>query len=361
MDSTLKASFALAPTAAFLLAACASAVSPEPSRGAAAAPRRVEAIPVVVAPVSRELEAAGAVAPWREVVLSSEVGGRVRRVHAREGDTVAAGAVLFELEDDARRAMVEAGQARAEAALRDRDRTAQLATEGSASAAALDQAQLALATARAELALARRALQESTLRAPFAGTLVDRPPERGALLPPGAPVATLLDLERCRALVAVGERALGEIAPGVEVRVISDAQPEAAWTGRVRRVGLRADAARAFTVEIELANHGPVRLRVGQTVRATFTLPAHDRRLVPRAAVTQDPTDPQRSALWLVEGEGARARVRRLPVEVGEEFGVRVALRSPVPPGARVVVPGNVGLDEGEAVEVVTRSPGGAP
>ncbi|PYO87221.1 MAG: efflux RND transporter periplasmic adaptor subunit [Gemmatimonadetes bacterium] len=175
------------PVRTFLLAGLAAALAATtgcgPSRGGAA-PK----VPVSVARVERralpyELDATGTVEPIRAVDVRAQVNGTILHVNFSEGDEVAAGQVLFEIDPRPYRAALQQAEAMllrdlttAESAAREAARYKTLATTNTvtqedfeAKQAAADAAAAAARSDSAAAAIARLNLEYATVRAPIGG------------------------------------------------------------------------------------------------------------------------------------------------------------------------------------------------
>ena len=175
------------PVRTFLLAglggALAATTACGPSRGGAA-PK----VPVSVARVERralpyELDATGTVEPIRAVDVRAQVNGTILHVNFSEGDEVAAGQVLFEIDPRPYRAALQQAEAMllrdlttAESAAREAARYKTLATTNTvtqedfeAKQSAADAAAAAARSDSAGAAIARLNLEYATVRAPIGG------------------------------------------------------------------------------------------------------------------------------------------------------------------------------------------------
>ena len=134
------------------------------------------------------LEAVGTVEPENTVLVRSRIDGRVTSVGFREGQDVAAGAVLFEIDPRPARAALERARAlhatsleRVANARRDLKRLQSLADQKLVSMQMLDTARSeaeqfeeAASADRAEVERLRLELDEAVVRAPFAGRTGER-------------------------------------------------------------------------------------------------------------------------------------------------------------------------------------------
>jgi len=122
-------------------------------------------------------------------------------------------------------------------------------------------ARAALAVAEAQLAEARTALADTELRAPGIGTISVRLQEAGAIVGVGQPVYTLTLDEQVYVRAYVDEPNLARVAPGVRVRIESDAGPRA-YEGRVGFVSPRAEFTPRNVETPELRTDLVYRLRI---------------------------------------------------------------------------------------------------
>jgi|CXWL01.1.fsa_nt_gi HlyD family secretion protein len=252
-------------------------------------------IPVNVGTVSRGLvestvtnTRAGTVKARRRAKLSPQTGGRVVELPKRKGDLVAAGDLLVRLDPelstrqldlaarDLTTALAEQNRAclTADHAVRERDRQKRLADDGILSTDLYDAASTAAETsaagctaakavverARSAVALARSVLDQTELRAPFAGIVADLMVELGEWAtpaPPAVPVPPVVDLIDPASIyisAPMDEVDSGRIQPGQRVKVTVDSRPGETYPGRVTRVAPYVEdiEAQNRTVEIEV-------------------------------------------------------------------------------------------------------------
>jgi len=235
---------------------------------------------------------AGTVKARRRAKLSPQMGGRVVELPFAKGAAVAAGALLLRLDDtlqqaqlrlareDVRAAAARGDEACLAATLAERDwrRTAALAADGIASAAALDALETArdrsLAACRAaraareqadaRVAVAAAELAFTELRAPFAGVIADCGTEVGEWItpsPPGVPIPAVLDLlDPATVFVAapIDEVDAERVQVGQAVRIQVDSRPGRSIAGTLVRVAPYVldvlEQNRTVEVEAELAD-----------------------------------------------------------------------------------------------------------
>jgi membrane fusion protein (multidrug efflux system) len=220
------------------------------------------------------------------VELAARVDGPLDEVRADLGDVVAPGAVLARVATadfatrDAR-AAAELAQAESELA-----RAEQLAASQLAPAQAVEQARTRVAVARAERALTAQKLADTSVRAPFRGTIARRYVSRGAYVRAGTPLFSLVAVDTLRLVLEVPERYARDIHIGDAVRVRDEGAPaNAEVTATLTRLSPIVDPARR-TFRAEADAPGDAGLRPGMFVTAALALGAPVEAVrVPRSAV----------------------------------------------------------------------------
>jgi membrane fusion protein (multidrug efflux system) len=297
----------------------------------------------------------------REALLRSETAGRVVAVSVETGDRVDEGDVLVRLDVgrpasavQAAAAAVAQAQARLNQAERELSRTKTLVETGGLPEQRLDDARDAVRlasaardAARAEARLARRGLTEAVVRAPFAGTVVERVVELGEYLGPGSPMLTLADTSVLKARVLLDPREALDVSVGARAVVTAYARPEEEFGGEVVRVGEVIDPrTRRLPVEIELDDHGE-RLRPGLVAR--FSVETAE-----PTTVLQVPLDGVferfgSQHVYVVEDGIAQRR----PIVLGEVRAGYAEVVRGVEPGEVVVSKGVTRVVDGARVRVV--------
>lgn len=317
----------------------------------------VRAIPVKVAPAARgtvekTVAIAGRIAAQQEAVLTAKAPGRVSQVAVSLGDTVRRGQVLVRLETADPAARLEQAQAAFDAARANNERMRSLFDEGAVSRQQWEQAELQQTQAAVALDLARSALADTTIVAPFDGAVTSLAVEAGETASPGVPLLTVVDPSRLYLEGSVSDTHAPLIARDREVRVEIEALPGRTFSGRIESIAAAADSQRrTFPVRIALPDPPPG-LRAGMFARAILPLERSEGALlVPVEAVLGQ--DGERH-LYVVEGKVARRR----KVETGLSDGVMVEVRSGLREGERVVVAGQQYLKDGAPVETADGSAG---
>jgi cobalt-zinc-cadmium efflux system membrane fusion protein len=282
--------------------------------------------------------------------LAPAVGGRVTELLVQVGDRVAADQPLVVMESPevkAAEADYVAAQADLTVAEKTSDRAGRLRAAGAIAdkdflqaTEDLKKAQATFERARAQLDLLHVAPGERTtryvLRAPFAGTVVERKGVLGmeARADGPDPLVVVSDLSQVRVVVRVPDRQLALVRPGEAVAVHVDAYPDE-FTGTVAAVGdVLDDATRTVPARCVLANLDG-KLKPAMFARVTVKAAPGTRFLaVPTNAVV---SDGERFRVVVRAPDGTLAM---RPVEVGAEAGGHVQVLSGLAVGDEIVTDG---------------------
>ncbi len=312
----------------------------------------------VVSPVRGEIHRfvalPGTLRANQQVTLHAKVPGYVKSIAVDQGDRVAAGQLLAELELPeliAERARHEAEVRVAQAELR-RIAAAQAKAPDLITPQAADAAKARLEIAEAALAQNTALLRFGRIVAPFAGTVTARNVDVGAFVPAAtaganpaaAAIVTVMDYAVVRARVAVPEIEAARIAVGQPVLLATEALPGRTFRGTVtRHFGALDEATRSLAIEVDIPNPDGA-LRPGMYVLARIGVEKHTNALlVPAAALVREKA---LGFLFLF----ADGKANRVPVKYGFNDGTHVEILEGLAENARVLVPGKLVLAPGQAV-----------
>src|SRR5438270_7671647 len=201
-----------------------------------------------------------------------------------------------------------------------------------------------LAQRRSELAIARQALADTTVVAPFDGVVQEKRASVGEYLAAGAPVVNIVRVNPLRFRGEVPDREAASVRAGQPVRVTVEGDARL-YAGRIVRLSpVINQQNRVLVVEAEIANPGS--LRPGGFARAEIVTNGGDTAItVPASAVV---TFAGIEKVITVEDGKAREK----PVTTGRRADTWTEVLSGVGVGEPVVLePGN--LQAGQAVSVV--------
>lgn len=334
------------------------------------------------------LNASGYVTARRQATVSAKFTGRVTEVLIEEGMVVEEGQVLARLDDSNLQPVLALAEAQRLSAQRGESETAALLTEAKlnlersqrlvekklTSQAELDraralaeslEAQLARKQADVEVAarqvdIYRQQVEDSIIRAPFAGVVVAKNAQPGEMISPISAgggftrtgIGTIVDMASLEIEIDVNEAYINRVEPGQAVVATLDAYPDWKIPCHVIAIIPTADRQRA-TVEVRvgfdeldpriLPDMG-VKVAFQESEAETQRSPAAGGLTLPREAVRRE----QGRDYVLVVRDG---KVERRAVATGAANDVSVTVISGLAPGESVVVEGPPDLTDGTTVK----------
>lgn len=342
-----------------LLSACSRPVAKTSAPAAEPVPVNVTTTLASEQPMPRYLRVTGELTGERQAMLAPDASGKVVAAPIERGTVVKEGDVILKL--DERAAMI--GLRESEASLAE----AQLKLEWARSEFARNEslgkqkliaagdfehfkinrstAEAALAMAMARRDAAKKTLDDTVLRAPFAGMIVERLTEVGEYVSSTTGVARLVAAENLRLVVNVPETAVGGIHEGQAVAFTVPAFPGESFTGAVKFIGAALrESSRDLAVEAAVGN-ADGRLRPGMFAEGRIALTEEKSLTVPAAAVRVDGT----TRKVFVVREGA---IEERIVEVGEAKGDAVEIRRGLAKGEAVVLAPGADATDGMKVKL---------
>jgi len=347
------------------------------------------------------LNASGYITPRRRATIAAKITGRVTGVYFDEGTRVTDGQLLATLDDsDVRRALdsAKADRDSSQAAIADYEvqlrnaeiglrRAEQLQKEGVQTQEFLDNARTSADSLRAKIVLAKQqvvaaearireqqqAVDNCTIRAPFAGIVVSKDAQVGEMVSPVSAgggftrtgIATIVDLHSNEIEVDVSESYIAKVRNDQGVNAVLDAYPDWTIPAKVRTVIPTADRQKA-TVKVRISFTAPdhvhlfdpaadPRILPDMGVKVTFLEDTDKSKkhqdkspavaLVPQKAVRQDNAS---KYVFLVK-DGV---LERRAVTLGSERGSDVEILAGLQPDQTVVVSGPDTLRDGQAVQI---------
>ena len=342
------------------------------------------------------LNASGYITPRRRATIAAKITGRVTGVFFDEGTRVAEGQLLATLDDsDLRRALdsAKADRDSSQAAIADFEvqlknaqielrRSEQLQKAGVQTQEALDNATTAVDSLKAKIALAKQqviaaesrigvaqqAVDNCTIRAPYAGIVVSKDAQVGEMVSPVSAgggftrtgIATIVDMKSNEIEVDVNESYIAKVKEGQPVTATLDAYPDRTIPSKVRTVIPTADRQKATVkVRITILNLDKydfilpdMGVKVAFLEEQKPAVSAKGKEKAPQAVAyipkTAVRSDSSVSFVYLLRD----GKVERRAVSLGTDRGTDVAVLAGVTPGDSLVVKGPENLRDGDKVEI---------
>jgi membrane fusion protein (multidrug efflux system) len=223
-------------------------------------------------------------------MLGAELPGLIREVAFDSGKTVKRGAVLVRLDTTNEVAQLASAVADAELAKATLERARALRKGGANTPVELEAAEARAKQTQAIVANIQATISKKTIRAPFDGRVAMKQVERGQVVSPGTPIATLQSVDPIFAEFSLPQQALADLKTGQTATMRVDSFPGKTWQGTISAVNSEIDSAtRNIRVRATFPNKEGI-LRPGLFVNVDVN--ASDQRqvlLIPATAVVYAP------------------------------------------------------------------------
>ena len=317
----------------------------------------VEIVPVEQRPFTRVIRLTGVATAMRDVLVSAQESGVVRRIVRDKGERIRAGQAILRLDDAILRAQVQTATAQAAYADEVWERRKKLYEEdGVGSELAYHEARYAAEESQGNLTALQERLARTVVTAPISGVLDARLVELGAMVSPGTAVARIVQADSVKIMAGVPERYALDLAAGASASVAFDVLPDELFDGPIVYAGVTVDPEnRTFPIELAIANPGGS-IKPGMVASISVVQEElADAIVAPRQALV---SLEEGHMVFVVEGSGGEARAAGRRVRIAMSQGNDAVLASGLEAGDRLIVVGQQGLTDGDRVRIVS-GPGG--
>lgn len=343
-----------------LLAACGEEEAPPPEPI-----RPVKVITIAGGSDSQVREYPGTIKAAQTADMAFEVPGKIVEFVYKEGAHVDEGALLARLDPRDYQARVDAAEADYENTRVNFERAQKLFESGALAALERDRRRTSMMEADARLRTAKKALEDTELRAPFAGTMARKLVEDYENVIAKQPVLVLTDDSHLELKLNVPERDLsGEIegrrvdvqtiTAAVRPEVVITSMPDRRFPARFSEIATTADPeTRTYEATAVFEPPPGISILPGMTAKLIAHIP--ERRAGRggiRVPVTASAADANgQPYVWVVDP--ATNAVSKRPVTLGELVGSDVIVRNGIQNGDTIVISGVTQLREGLVVRPV--------
>ena len=313
----------------------------------AKAPTRVTTEVVSTAMNANSQTYVGIVEECEATAVSFTSMGVVKRMLVNEGQAVAKGQLIAEMDDTQARNLLSGAEAQMAQANDALERYKMLHDNGSLPEVQWVEIQSKVAQAKSQLEVARKNLADCRLVAPVGGIVGKRLVGAGETALPSQAVINILDISTVKVKVAIPEADISSIGANTS-SIIKVEAVNGSFTGGKIEKGVQADAlTHTYDIRIQVTN-GERKLLPGMVASVQFVAVAQQQTqqlLVPVTAV-QKKADGS-LFVWTVSGDST---AHRTTVTTGETTGNRIVVTTGINDGNRVVTEGYQKLSEGTKV-----------
>jgi membrane fusion protein (multidrug efflux system) len=338
-----------------LLAACrgnepepaAGAPVAEPVRAPAAGAVSVVASSIIPQDFIDRFTALGTARATESIQVTARISSVISRIAFTEGQDVAAGQLLVELDSREIRADLAMAEASLQQSRSQFERSRQLGDTRVISQSQLEELEARMKMDEAQVQAARARLDHAFVRAPFSGTVGLRRVSLGDLVGPDTMITTLDDTRTIRLEFTVPENFLSQLEMGMSISAQSSVYPGRAFTGTVISIDSRVDpVTRVVTIIAKIPNDDRL-LKPGMFLTVELARARRQVLMVPEEALA-----PRQGRQYVFLVQNGRAVERE--VQIGARSPGLAEIRSGVLAGDVVVTEGIQRLRDGAPVRLVS-------
>ena len=306
----------------------------------------VKMTPVILTDFIESVEAVGTASANEQVKITSKNSDLVDEVYFSDGEKVKKGELLVTLnnqEEHAKVSELSANLLESQAHLK---RLSDLLLSNATSMSLVEQQVAKTKAIEAQLLSAQARLNDTSIRAPFAGVLGFREISRGAYIDAGTIITSLDDLSQIKVDFYLPERLFTKINIDQKITAFNTAYDEKAFVGKIIAIDSRIDPkTRSMKVRAIIANPSG-KLRPGMLLNISVLLQIEKIFQLPESAII--PIEDKHYVFVVNEEKALRKRI-----EIGRRHPGFVEISSGLIEGELVVVEGALKLRDGTAVTII--------
>ena len=289
----------------------------------------------------------GNLLPNQRVIMRSEIDGVIENIYFDEGDEIVNNKKLIDISTKELSLKLKIAFADSKLAETNLKRDEKLAKDNLIPNAQLDQTRTFAERALLNRELAKISLNKSIINSPLSGTVKTRFVKVGEFVRKGDRLVEILNVDRILVKVNIPEQEILQFNIGQKVDIELYILEKKLFEGKVKKIGLEADASnRTFPVEIEV-NNRERELRPGMLARVTFTKRVdQDQVVIPRHTILERDSG---RIVYVVDKGKAFQREVSTGISQREKVQILVGLGR----GEQLVVEGHTKLTDGEEINIV--------
>jgi len=296
--------------------------------------------------IPKQIESVGSLKALEEVNISSEVDGRVIQIFFKDGQFVAKGMPIIQLDNIKAKADLESAQTALKLSQTTYERYQALYKEGGVSQQELDQQRSDVESKEAAVKNTIAALNQKQIQAPFDGELGAFAINEGAYINKGEALVKLVNKRKLKVEYAIPEIFLPQLKVGQPVLVSVDSYPGQTFAGQVTFIAPSIDKlTRTVSVQATVPNEEGT-LSPGMFVHISQIISEQRETIViPEQAII---ASLQGYSLFKV----VAGKAQSIKVTVGERYNGMLEIKQGLEIGDVIVIAGQQKLDDGVAVNI---------
>lgn len=292
----------------------------------------------------------GVIEEAASTILSFKVPGTIISLAVGEGQQVSKGQLIATLDGASLQSNYEIAKATLSTAQDAYDRMKQLHEANSIPEMKWVEVQNALKSAQSACEIAKNALGDTKLYAPFSGIISEKYADAGSTAAPAVPIVKLVEISPVKASISVAEKQIGDFEKGSLADISVNTSDNILVEGRLTEKGVAADPfSRTYTVKFTAANPGG-KLLPGMLCNVSLKGAGQTEAFViPVESVLLDHNN--QSFVWVVADNKAEKRV----ITLGDYVADGVVVQDGLSEGDELITSGQQKVSEGMSVTSVNR------
>jgi RND family efflux transporter MFP subunit len=190
----------------------------------------------------------------------------------------------------------------------------------------------------------KQQIADNNIYAPISGIITQKNLNEGEFVNPGTAIATIMDIATLKAVVFVSENNVYDLKVGQSAQVTSSIYPDKKVIGVIKYISPKGDENHNYRVEVHIPNSG---YKAGTyiSVKFAFKKPA-DAMQIPKIALVEGTKNPY---VFVANGNSVITK----KIDIGEEVGENIVVRSGLNVGDKVITSGQINIDEKSKIQIV--------
>jgi len=310
-------------------------------------PTPVKVVNVQTQSIDKHIQAQGEIKAFREVILQSDIAGKVIKLNLFEGQTVQKGDIIVQLDDRVYQAKLKQAQAKLKHSQQKYLRIKTLVEKGTGSASEAEDAAADLKFHEAEVALATINVDKTQIKAPFSGILGLKDVDVGDYITPGQALVNLVDINTIMVDFHLPEKYISDIQEKMTVNLVADSIPGKVFAGVIYAIAPTLDATmRSLHARAKFSNPKFL-LKPGLFSRLHIILATIDKALI----IPEEALIYQESKFYVYTIKDGKAILTEVSTGAKQDGFIQVT--SGLSEQEQVVLAGQIKLFDGASIQVI--------
>lgn len=277
-------------------------------------------------------------------IITATQPGKLLTFNIELGSQVSKGQLIGKIDSKQREIGIKTTDVTIKKLESDIKRTEDLIAGDAAPATAINDLNYNLESTKIQKETIQQQIADNNIYAPISGIITQKNANAGEFANPGTPLATIMDVSVLKAIVYVSESNVYDLKLGQPAQISSSIFPGKLTKGIIKYISPKGDENHNYRVEVEIPNSG---YKAGTYVNVKFSFKKPAEALqIPKIALAEGIKNPY---VYVVNGN--TIAIRKL--ELGEEVGQNVVVRSGLTAGEKVVTSGQINLTASSKISIV--------